>query len=129
MITTWNKVDQGTSGGITLIGTLAAMGGASLIAIMAVVFSPTPDWFSHLMIIVLAGLAGSLFDSVLGATIQAIFWCPTCSKETERHPLHTCGTQTNQVRGWSWVNNDVVNFGCSLMGAILTCSLVLLVNY
>jgi uncharacterized membrane protein len=73
------------------------------------------------VIIILAGLIGSLFDSTLGATIQAIYWCETCNKETERHPRHSCGTQTYQVRGWSWINNDGVNFACSLMGAFLVC--------
>jgi uncharacterized protein (TIGR00297 family) len=126
MITSGKKVERGTSGGITFTGTLAAVGGAALIGVAAVVFSPTPDWFSQLVIIILAGLLGSLFDSVLGATIQAIYWCPTCNKETERHPLHLCGTQTSQLRGWSWVNNDVVNFACSVMGAILAAGFVYL---
>jgi len=119
MITSGRKVERGTSGGITLIGTLAALGGASLIGTAAVLISPSPDWLPQLLIIILAGLIGSLFDSTLGATIQAIYWCKTCNKETERHPRHSCGTQTNQVRGWSWINNDGVNFACSLMGAFL----------
>jgi uncharacterized membrane protein len=56
-------------------------------------------------------------DSLLGATVQAIYYCPSCRKETERHPLHTCGTPTEQVRGWSWMNNDWVNFACGGVGA------------
>lgn len=125
LITSWKVVERGTSGGITLIGTLAATGGAALIGIAAIIFSPTPNWMAHLVIIILAGLVGSLFDSVLGASIQAIYGCPNCNKETERHPLHSCGTRTNQIRGWSWINNDIVNFACSVMGAILACSMVL----
>ena len=128
MITSGEKVERGTSGGITITGTLAAVGGAALIGIAAVIFVPEPDWLSRLVIIILAGLVGSLFDSVLGATIQAIYWCPTCSKETESYPLHSCGTQTSQVRGWSWFNNDLVNFACSLMGAILACGIWLLLS-
>jgi uncharacterized membrane protein len=58
-----------------------------------------------------------LFDSLLGATIQAIYYCPLCHKETERHPLHTCGTSTSQRRGWYWLNNDLVNFLASVVGA------------
>jgi uncharacterized protein (TIGR00297 family) len=121
LITSGKIVERGTSGGISLIGTLAAAGGAILIGIAAVLFSATPDWIFQLGIIILAGLLGSLFDSLLGATVQAIYWCPACGKETERHPRHICGAVTNQVRGWSWVNNDVVNFACSLMGATLSC--------
>jgi hypothetical protein len=57
-------------------------------------------------------------DSLLGATLQAIYYCPSCEKETERHPQHTCGTNTDHIRGWRWLNNDWVNFTCSLVGAL-----------
>jgi uncharacterized protein (TIGR00297 family) len=128
MITSGKKVERGTSGGISLSGTFAALGGAALVGIAAVVFSPASDWLSRWLIITFAGLVGSLFDSVLGATIQAIYWCPTCNKETERHPLHTCGSQTSLVRGWSWFNNDFVNFACSLMGAIVAAGIWVLLT-
>jgi len=128
LITTGQKVERGTSGGITFIGTLAAFGGAVLIGIAAVIFTAGREWPLSLGIIILGGLMGSLFDSLLGATVQAIYWCPTCNKETERHPTHTCGSPTSRVRGWSWFNNDMVNFACSLMGAIVTAGLWLLLS-
>jgi uncharacterized protein (TIGR00297 family) len=128
MITTGEKVERGTSGGISIIGTLSALGGAALVGIVAVLFTPAAGLLSSLGMIILAGLVGSLFDSVLGATIQAIYWCPTCNKETERHPVHSCGSQTNQARGWSWINNDVVNFACSLMGATVASGIWLLLS-
>jgi uncharacterized protein (TIGR00297 family) len=126
LITTGQKVERGTSGGITVAGILAALGGAALIAIMATLFSPGQRGLLALVIIILGGLMGSLFDSLLGATVQAIYWCPTCNKETERHPLHTCGSPTQQIRGISWINNDVVNFACSMMGAMASVGLWLL---
>jgi uncharacterized protein (TIGR00297 family) len=126
LITNSKKVEPGTSGGITLIGTLAALAGAFLIGIAAVVSKPGQGWWFILVIITMGGLIGSLFDSVLGATVQAIYWCPSCIKETERHPIHTCGSPTSQIRGWSWVNNDVVNLACSFMGAILAAGIWLL---
>ena len=126
MITTGKQVERGTSGGITFTGTLSALGGAALVGIAAVIFAPASDWISRLGIIMLAGLLGSLFDSMLGASVQAIYWCPTCGKETERHPVHTCGSQTSQVRGWRWFNNDMVNFACSVMGALLAAGIWLL---
>jgi uncharacterized membrane protein len=70
--------------------------------------------------------AGSLFDSLLGATVQAIYFCPKDQKETERQPLHTCGTETVHLRGWEWLNNDWVNFGCGAMGAVLAVGMFLL---
>lgn len=123
LITTGQKVERGTSGGITWMGILASLGGAALIGIAAIFFPAPGSGLSRLGIIILGGLAGSLFDSLLGATAQAIYWCPTCKKETERHPTHTCGSPTSQIRGWRWFNNDVVNFTCSLMGAIVAAGL------
>jgi uncharacterized protein (TIGR00297 family) len=119
LITSWDQVERGSSGAISIYGTLAAAAGAALIAIFGALLGPAGRGFADLEIILIAGLLGSLFDSLLGATVQAIYRCPRCDKETEKHPLHTCGTQTIQVRGWSWLNNDMVNLGCALMGAVI----------
>jgi uncharacterized protein (TIGR00297 family) len=126
LITTGQKVERGTSGGISLAGTFAALGGSVFIGMAAVIFPASHNWLPRLGIIIVGGLVGSMFDSVLGATVQAIYWCPTCNKETERYPTHTCGSSTSQMRGWSWLNNDMVNFACSLMGAIVVAGLWLL---
>jgi len=112
-------VEQGTSGGISLVGTLAALAGAALIGLLAGALSPQGISWTTAVIVTLAGLLGSLFDSLLGATVQAIYHCPSCAKETERFPLHTCGTPTVQIRGWKWLNNDWVNFGCGVFAAIV----------
>ena len=115
LITTGRAVDAGTSGGVTLEGTLATAGGAGLIGLAAAFL------LNRWMIILIAlagGMVGAFFDSLLGATVQAIYRCPSCSRETERHPLHTCGHGTQLLRGWSWLSNDVVNFIASLVGAV-----------
>jgi uncharacterized protein (TIGR00297 family) len=123
LITNGQPVERGTSGGVTVQGTLATIAGAALVAGMAVAFSSYAGSFSapaiSLTILAAAtpgGVAGSLFDSWLGATIQSIYYCPRCQKETERHPYHSCGCETVPQRGWRWLNNDVVNFASSLMG-------------
>ena len=117
-ITTGRQVERGTSGGVTGMGYLAAATGALFIGLVAAAFNPLPAAPGVLAAALAGGLAGSTFDSLLGATVQAIYWCPTCQKETERHPRHTCGTETEPMRGWPWLDNDLVNFACSGMGAL-----------
>lgn len=117
MITNLNKVvEKGTSGGISLIGTLASLAGSALIALLASLL--TDNW-SLFLVITISGLAGSLFDSLLGGTVQAMYFCPKDNKETEKHPLHTCGTQTVHIRGWKWLDNDLVNLACSIFAVIV----------
>ncbi len=119
LITTWKPVERGTSGGVSLYGSLAALGGAAFVALLAGLVRPSGSFLFVTAVAVLGGVLGSFFDSLLGATVQAIYYCPRCEKETEKHPLHTCGTKTERLRGLSWLNNDLVNTGCALLGAVI----------
>jgi uncharacterized protein (TIGR00297 family) len=112
-------VEQGTSGGVSLIGTLAALAGAALIGLLAGALSQDGIFWQTFALVTLTGLLGSLFDSLLGATVQAIYHCPSCDKDTERFPLHTCGSPTIQIRGWKWMNNDWVNFASGVFAVVI----------
>jgi uncharacterized membrane protein len=117
MVTSGTRVEPGTSGAVSGLGEAAALGGALLISTPAAVAENAP---LLVLIATASGVAGSLFDSLLGATVQAIYTCPACAKETERHPVHSCGTLTVPLRGWRWLDNDGVNFGASLVGAVVS---------
>jgi uncharacterized protein (TIGR00297 family) len=133
MINSGKVVERGTSGAVSRLGSLAALGGAVLIAVLSGLFfnvgsSPWENLLFVFAASTIGGLGGAFFDSYLGATVQAIYWCPSCQKETEHHPIHMCGAQTSQLRGWRWMNNDVVNFTASISGAIIALSIWLLLR-
>ncbi len=124
MITDLRKhVEAGTSGGISLWGTAAALLGASMIGLLAALLFSNGNG-SLFLIITVCGLLGSLFDSLLGATVQGMYFCPRDQRETEKHPLHTCGTETVHIRGWKWLNNDWVNFACGACGVSIAFLLI-----
>jgi uncharacterized membrane protein len=115
LITNGRIVAPGTSGGVTVPGTLSAAGGAALIGGLAALFRGDARL---LPIGAIAGLAGSLFDSLLGATVQGIYYSDRRGKETEK-PVDRDGAPNLHVRGWMWMNNDLVNFWATLAGAAI----------
>lgn len=94
---TWKKEARGLDGVVSLEGTLIGVAGATLIA---GIFAIAADYDNRFLIIVIAGAAGNLSDSIFGATL-------------ERRKL---------------LNNDLVNFLSTLFAAVVAFFLYLILK-
>ena len=111
-IRTGRKANAGESGAVSLPGTLAALGGAALLGLFAGSWAAGP-------VVTVAGFAGALLDSLLGAAVQAQWRDPRDpARWTERPQLHP------PERGWPWLGNDWVNVFCTLAAAALAALLL-----
>jgi uncharacterized protein (TIGR00297 family) len=108
-------VTAGTSGGVTLPGTLASVAGAALIGAAARLagWPPIVAWWA-----VAGGVAGAIADSIMGAVWQSRRRCPACNILTERR-VHPCGTVTMPAGGVPWLDNDTVNALSTVCGALV----------
>jgi uncharacterized protein (TIGR00297 family) len=116
-ILTLKPLATGLSGGVTLAGTLAEIAGALFVAIIASSLRVGP-----LFAITAGGVAGAIADSILGATLQELRYCPQCVRNCETNP-HICGSATTIIRGYRWMTNDAVNLCATATGAIVAALL------
>ncbi len=114
LLFSWKRVPAGTSGAVSVKGTLAGLIAPIIISIEAIPFLGL-NWY--LLIPIFAGFMGNLMDSVLGATLEAKYRCPICDKMIEEK--YHCGVPAELVKGVSFVNNDVVNASISVFAGIL----------
>ena len=110
----FKSVEPGTSGGVTLLGILGGFLGSTTIAFCGFLFLPN---LIFMKTVVFAGVAASIIDSVLGATLQGSYQCDTCKKTTELS-LH-CDSPTTLLKGTRYLNNDGVNLICTIAGSVL----------
>lgn len=116
-VLTWKRMERGGSGGISTLGTVSSFVGGLFIGGCAAVFLyfESGVWESYWILIGAAsGLFGSLLDSVLGASVQRMYVCSVCNRETEKS-LH-CSSPTLPIRGYTWCSNDFINALSSLGG-------------
>ena len=90
LITNGRPVPAGTDGGITLLGTAGGIAGALFVAGLSYLFGQR-----NTLAVAVAGIAGMVLDSLLGATVQGA------------------------VR---WFDNDAVNLAATLSGALIAAA-------
>lgn len=125
-ILTGKILPKGKSGGITLLGTCASLCGAGMIAAAYWVgFSLLQRQLISLkgpIIILLSGTLDSVFDSLLGAGLQASFQCRVCGRLTEKSVHHQQSTEL--VHGLRWFTNDWVNLVSGGLTVLLSLGLI-----
>jgi uncharacterized membrane protein len=124
LVTTLATVAPGTSGGITLVGTLGGVAGAAAMGALATALdSPGRAAGPGLagpalgLAVALAGVLGMLVDSLLGAAAQARFECASCGQRFERARA-LCHEPVRHIGGLAWLDNDGVNLGATLLGGL-----------
>jgi len=135
LLTTRRPVAPGTPGAVSWLGLVAAAVGAWLIGLVGLLTTTFQAWSQRQPVepglrylpvaAMIGGLAGTLTDSLLGATAQGVYYCEQCQQITEK-PVHACGERTRQVRGWAWLSNEVINLVSSLVGAGVTAGAIYL---
>jgi uncharacterized protein (TIGR00297 family) len=113
-ILTFRPLAPGLSGGVTLAGTAATVAGAALLALLA----RTLGWPAAAATAgALGGVAGSLADSVLGATLQSRRRAADGTLTERTADLR--GIATMHATGLRWLDNDGVNFAATATGALV----------
>ena len=113
------KTLPGLSGGMSVIGTVASLLGATVIAAVALTFGVIN--FELFVLVSLCAFLGAIFDSMLGSLLQVKYKCRVCGYITERE-VH-CDKKTEKHSGFAFFDNDVVNLFSGAFSAILAALL------
>ncbi len=119
-IRTFKRIDKGTSGAISFLGSVAAIAGSFFITMVGV-------WLFHLdflitILVFLFGFFGNVIDTFMGAFYQQVYVCKHCGIETEKK--HHCQLPTTRIKGFTFVDNDMVNFLSGLLAALLAIGII-----
>ncbi len=119
-VRTRRSVPAGTSGGVTPAGTLGGIAGSLIIALADARITGNAR---RVLPVLMGGLAGNAIDTILGATVQEVRACPSCGILTEQRVHRPCGAETSVCGGVAGFDNDLVNLGAAVGGALVAVSL------
>ncbi|ORY99395.1 integral membrane protein DUF92-domain-containing protein [Syncephalastrum racemosum] len=120
-IITWRKVPPGTNGGLSALGLAASLAGGAAVGLSGALCLTLQRATSchglaweYIVVGALAGLGGSLIDSILGATVQR-----TLYSTKEKKVVNHLESDTEIVSGWDILDNHQVNFVSSVLTSAL----------
>lgn len=113
---------RGISGGVSLIGTGAALIGSVAFSLLVLPFGIKS--FEFILIASLSAFLGVIFDSFLGSVFQVKYRCTICNSLTERE-VH-CDAPTVKESGYKFFDNDVVNISSGMFSAVVSALLFVL---
>ncbi|NBI06973.1 DUF92 domain-containing protein [Senegalia massiliensis] len=119
------RVSKGTSGAVSILGTISGFLGAFLIAtygyIYIYLFSDIKHNILVLFILTVSGFLGTIIDSLLGASVQAIYLDEN-GNETEKKFINQSIRKLS--RGFKIINNDFVNITSILLATLFVLVLL-----
>lgn len=120
LIITLQTVPRGTNGGVTIVGLVCSLAGGLFIGtsyyiallLFAATDSCTPQW-TVVFIAGMAGVLGSIIDSILGATLQYSGY-----SEEIKKVVNAPGVGVKRISGYNVIGNHAVNFISALLTAL-----------
>lgn len=113
------SVPAGLSGGMSILGTLAALVGSA--AISLALGTHFRLLVIEIVIITAVIFSQTIVDTFLGSAFQVKYRCTVCRAITEKRKH--CGRYTTRASGISWIDNNMVN----LLSSIIVTALALFV--
>ena len=114
-------VSNGLSGGVTPLGSGAALAASLLIGLYTYCFV-TPRLLLCLLVAAMCMLQTTV-DTLLGSLVQVKYRCPACGQISEKK-TH-CNTATTYHSGICRIDNNAVNALSSLITTLVACLLIL----
>jgi uncharacterized protein (TIGR00297 family) len=131
------KIPKGTSGGVSLSGTVGGLAGAIVISIVLIislaisnpVISSSTLIFIAIFVTIL-GFLGQIFDSLLGALLQNKYFCPKCHILVEEPNHFICNTENlKKVKKFTFLDNNTVNLTTNLTMSLIGLVLINITNF
>ncbi len=117
----FKSMKKGESGAVSILGLLASLSAGIFVGLPYIIKNHI---FINYLYIILVGFLGAYFDSLIGYLWQGKFECTKCHLivESKRH----CGKSTKLIKGFSFIDNNVVNFLNNLFALLLGYMLIMI---